>query len=207
MKAARTRAANKRKAHKAKPAPAHKAAATHSPAKAAKPQPRTAAQIRSAHLRAFTLGGVACCSAEALAVSARLAGLAVSTADVLALYRVTADSLGAGASIGATLEAALAAGLAGARPLGFAPVALDDPAAVLLGVDLPEGPHAVTLDPGGGVWSWGGLYDLTGEAVIEEAWQVLWPAKATEELCRSDACGPRTAMRWATWSRCPTGPR
>lgn len=44
----------------------------------------------------------------------------------------------------------------------------------ILGLDLPEAPHAVTLDPSGLVWSWGGLYEMTAEAVVEEAWAVVW---------------------------------
>lgn len=46
---------------------------------------------------------------------------------------------------------------------------------LLLGVDLP-GPHAVC--PAAGLWSsWGGWHDPARwpDAVIEEAWQVIWP--------------------------------
>jgi hypothetical protein len=115
----------------------------------------------------------------------------------------------------ATLEAALAFGLAGVRPLAFRRISLDEiggmaddgsapgvalpslagrlhcglgldlpeaphavtatPGALLYGLDLPEAPHAVTLDPSGAVWSWGALYEMTAEAVIEEAWSVTWP--------------------------------
>lgn len=146
VKAAKTRAANAKAAHK----------------KPSKP-------------RQLALGGgVACCSAEALAASLRLTGHAVEPADVLALYRCTADCPDAGAPIVAVLEAAAESGLAGARPVSFAPVDIDDPAAVILGLALPA-PHAVTATPDGW-WSWGELYsaaDFPG-AVIEEAWAVTW---------------------------------
>lgn len=46
---------------------------------------------------------------------------------------------------------------------------------LILGLDLPEGPHAV-LATDGGWWSWGELYDPAQfpGAVIEEAWAVTW---------------------------------
>jgi hypothetical protein len=179
VKAARTRALRRRSAGAAKTARTARAAKKAAPAKAARKAParRTAAQVRLAHLRAVSLGDVQCCSADALAWSLRLAGWPCSGADVLALYKLTADSPGAAASIVATLEAAYAAGLAGVRPASFGPASLDDPAAVILGLDMPEAPHAVALDPSGAVWSWGALYDLTGEAVVEEAWAVCWPSR------------------------------
>ena len=134
--------------------------------------------------RQLALGdGVACCAAEALAASLRLTGRRVGAADVLALYERTASDPDTGASIVATLEAASECGLAGVRPVSFAPVSLDDPwrpldeghRAVILGVDLP-GPHTV-LDDGSNWWSWGELYDLDAfpGAVIEEAWTLGWP--------------------------------
>jgi hypothetical protein len=254
VKAARTRALNRKHAGTAK----HSSTGKHTPSatKAGKAHKqvarRTAAQVKAAHLRGFT-AGVSCCAAEAVAASLRLAGRPVSPADVLALYRCTADSPDAGASIVATLEAALAFGLAGVRPVEFDPVDgildgllghldvnlgragvvevphLDEPqhirepvhgasvilgldlpeaalafgvagvrpvgfeevmpsdpgpmdsglrvtgSSLILGLDLPEAPHAVTLDPSGAVWSWGALYDLTDEAVVDEVWAVLWP--------------------------------
>ena len=118
---------------------------------------------------------VACCSAEALAASLRLTGWAVSDADVLALYRHTADGPDVFTSIPETLEAAYRWGLAGVQPVGWAPVDFDDPAAQLLGVDLP-GPHAVCAD--GGWWlSWGGCWlpSAWPTAVVEECWAVTWP--------------------------------
>lgn len=47
--------------------------------------------------------------------------------------------------------------------------------ALILGLALPEGPHAV-LATADGWWSWGELYDPSGfpGAVIEEAWAVTW---------------------------------
>jgi len=46
---------------------------------------------------------------------------------------------------------------------------------LILGLDLPEGPHAV-LDDGNCWWSWGEPYDPAAfpGAVIEEAWAVTW---------------------------------
>ena len=68
---------------------------------------------------AWALADVACCSAEALAWSLRLAGWPVGAADVLALHKLTADSPDTGASILATLDAASVFGLAGVRPVSF----------------------------------------------------------------------------------------
>ncbi len=75
-------------------------------------------------------GGVACCAAEALAASLRLAGGTVSDDDVLELYEATACCHDAGASILATLEAASEYGLAGFRP------ALNEQVIADLGDDL-----------------------------------------------------------------------
>jgi hypothetical protein len=176
VKAAKTRALNAKHAGTRK----HAGTAKHTPAatkKAATAKKagatRTALSPKAARARA--LGDCASCCAEAVVTSLRLSGRAVAPEDVLTLYRYTADGLIAGATIQATLEAAAAHGVAGARPVSFAPVALDDPAAVILGLDLPEGPHAVTLGKSGDVWSWGSLYEMTDEAVIEEAWSVIWP--------------------------------
>lgn len=49
-------------------------------------------------------------------------------------------------------------------------------ASLIFGVELPGGPHALTLDPSGAVWSWDDLYrleDLT-PGPVEEAWAVTW---------------------------------
>lgn len=67
-------------------------------------------------------GDVSCCTAEAVAASARLAGLDVGADDVLALYWRTAADPDAGASILATLKAAAEYGLAGNRPRWFVTV-------------------------------------------------------------------------------------
>jgi len=66
--------------------------------------------------------GVACCAAEALAASLRLAGQRVTDDDVLALYWRTAGDPDEGATIEATLEAAQRFGLAGYRPEDARPV-------------------------------------------------------------------------------------
>ena len=129
---------------------------------------------------------MACCSAEALAWSLRLAGWPVGVADVLDLYKLTADGPDAGASILATLDAAYTFGLAGVRPLSFQEVMPSEPgdwpglghiagAGLLLGLELP-GPHAVCQQDGQW-WTWGEPYDpdCFPDAVVEEAWAVTWP--------------------------------
>lgn len=144
----------------------HTPARKHSPAKRKK--------------RGLALGeGVACCSAEALAASLRLAGGTVSDDDVLALHWATGGTMDAGASILETLETAAAHGLAGVRPVTYEAVSLDDihdqSLRLLLGVELP-GPHALVA-VGDGPWiSWGELYDPAAfpDAIIEEAWVVAW---------------------------------
>jgi hypothetical protein len=94
---------------------------------AKKPPPQRAGFVRTVQAgakkakkhprRQLALGeGVACCSAQALAASLRLAGVPVSDDDVLALYWRTASDADAGASILATLEAASRFGLARVRP-------------------------------------------------------------------------------------------
>jgi hypothetical protein len=86
-----------------RPAPARKPAAGKKPVK-----------------RKLALGeAVACCAAEALAASLRLAGHPVTDAEVVNLYRHTASGDDEGATILATLEAASAFGLAGMRPESF----------------------------------------------------------------------------------------
>jgi len=141
------------------PAPARKTAARKKPVK-----------------RKLALGDtVACCAAEAVAASLRLAGGAVSDADVLALYRLTADGPDAGASILATLEAVLASGLGGCFPAAVREAAPGTcGAGLILGADLP-GPHAL-YDDGRHWWSWGEPHDPADfpAAVIEEAWAVTW---------------------------------
>lgn len=175
------------KKHKAAPAAKHKAAAKHGGTK-----------------RGLALGdGVACCAAEALAATLRLAGQRVTDDDVLELYYRTAAGPDDGATIAATLAAAAEHGLAGIRPtwkelcgtahrgatareLGH-PGRLpggdhpDDPLGrsgfLILGVVLPGGPHAITFDPrAGGAWSWGELFPLAQltRGLPDEAWQVSW---------------------------------
>jgi hypothetical protein len=47
---------------------------------------------------------------------------------------------------------------------------------LILKLDLPEGPHAVTVAPDGAWWSWGEPYDPAdfGGAAVTEAWAVSW---------------------------------
>lgn len=65
-------------------------------------------------------------------------------------------------------------------PLPSVPDGVDDllgrhTGSLILGVALPE-PHAVTVDPAGGWWSWGEPFDPADwpGMVIEEAWAVTW---------------------------------
>jgi hypothetical protein len=159
--------------------------------KAAKTRAANAKKAGAHPRRQLALGdGVACCSAEALAASLRLAGWPVTDADVLALYRLTARDDDAGASILATLEAAAEYGLAGWRPV-FEEVMPYGPehcwcstesgqlhrvtrAGLVYGVDLP-GPHAV-LDTGSEWITWGQAWPARAfpDAVIEEAWTIEW---------------------------------
>jgi hypothetical protein len=155
--------------------------------------------------RKLALGeAVACCSAEALAASLRLAGQRVTDADVLALYSYTASDPDEGATIEATLEAASEFGLAGVRLTSFGLRPADDlrsaipvlkpdghggsPAQfclvpvelighdLILGVTLPGGPHALAADPSGQLWSWGERWtlDQLQSGPAEEAWAVTW---------------------------------
>ena len=152
--------------------------------KAAKTRSVNAKKAKAHPRRKLALGeAVSCCSAEALAASLRLAGHAVSDADVLALYWHTASDPDAGASIAATLEAAAEFGLAGVRPARFQALsprhgidAADFMSACILGLSLPA-PHAV-LEQDGQWWTWGEPWsplEFPG-AVLEEAWTVTWEA-------------------------------
>jgi len=145
--------------------------------KAAKTRAANAKKARQHPKRQLALGeGVACCSAEALAASLRLAGWPVSDADVLALYRRTARDDDAGAPILATLEAAAEYGLAGCQVAAFAPadLATELPGGVILGLALPA-PHAV-LDTGSEWITWGQAWPARAfpDAAVEEAWTVEW---------------------------------
>ena len=80
----------------------------------------TATHTAAAKARSLSLGeGVACCSAEALAASLRLAGGVVSDDDVLELHWLAGGDEDTGVSILAALEAAVEFGLAGFRPRYF----------------------------------------------------------------------------------------
>jgi hypothetical protein len=173
-------AGTKKHAHHAKHHPSaqrahHQGAKQHHP----KTAHTKAKHPKHTKARALVLPGlvdVACCASEALAASLRLSGWPVGAPDVLDLYKHLTDSPDTGAAISATLEAAYRWGLAGVRPVSFAPVDLDDPAAVILGLELP-GPHAVAVAPEGCWLSWGAHYCPCEfpDAVIEEAWAVTWP--------------------------------
>ena len=205
------------KAAHAKPGPAK------APPKRIPPKPKVSAQVKArrhaaavkaSKTRAANLkkakqhpkrqlalsGAVACCSAEALAASLRLAGWPVDDDDVLALYLRTAADLDAGASILATLEAAAEYGLAGVRLRSFGPalehggqcqlgplggflgeegelggeVHASQHNGLILGLSLPA-PHAV-LDTGSEWITWGQAWPAWAfpDAVIEEAWAVDW---------------------------------
>lgn len=118
---------------------------------------------------------VACCAAEGLAASLRLAGATVAGDDVMALYWRTARHPDAGAAILATLEAAWEHGLAGIRPAWFAPV-LTPAAGDLLGIaGLPEY-HTVTLGSDGCWLTWGEQLPPMPGTTVAEAWTVRWPA-------------------------------
>ena len=126
----------------------HAKTAKHTPAKTTKKATAHKATVTTkaktaAHAKAVALAlgdGVACCAAEALAASLRLAGGTVSDEDVLALYWHTASDPDSGASILATLEAAWRYGLGGVRQAEFGLVgcvsALDEQVVADLGDDL-----------------------------------------------------------------------
>lgn len=177
--------------HKAAPSKKHKASGT-------------AKHTRKTGL-ALHPDDVQCCAAQALAASLRLApGEIVHDEDVLALYWRTARGPDEGASILDTLKAAREYGLGGGRPVSFVPLlapvlpdALDEAVSaragqaraddkqcfrpghglsVILRLDLPEGPHAVTAGPDGSWWSWGEPCNPQhfSDADITEAWAVTW---------------------------------
>jgi hypothetical protein len=133
---------------------------------------------------ALSPGDVACCTAEALAAALCLQGVSVSDEDVLALYWHTASDPDAGASILATLVAAWRFGLGGIRPAWYMEAATGElltasTAPLILGLQLPEGPHTVLAEDGRW-WSWGEPWcpcDFP-DAVVEEAWAVEWAVAA-----------------------------
>lgn len=116
---------------------------------------------------------VACCAAEALAASARLAGRTVTDADVLALYWLTACHPEQGATLEATIAAAGVFGLGGARLVDARPAAALGNG-VVVGTDLQQR-HAMTVD-GHGVWTWGAWRPVNCGtlAAADEAWELTW---------------------------------
>jgi len=89
----------------------------HPAVQAAQKKKAVAKKAKKHPKRQLALGeGVACCAAEALAASLRLAGVPVSDDDVLDLYWRTAPDADAGASILATLEAGADFGIGSIQP-------------------------------------------------------------------------------------------
>lgn len=186
----------------------HAKTVKHSPAKAKKTVKHVTAKAKPAthpKVAGLALDGVACCGAEALAVSLRLQGLSVTGADVLALHRLSGADDEHGAPVEATLDAAVRFGLGGlARAVAVQPAdqlalpsgqlvrhwsevdlgEVDDYLSeglihgLILGLDLPEAPHAVFATPDGW-WSWGELYCPCefADAVIYGAWLFSWDGR------------------------------
>lgn len=97
------------------------------PARAPKPKrPKRKKPVRK--LAGSSL--VACCAAEAVAMSLRLAGGRVTDEDMLALYFATAGVPDDGASIGDTLDAVAGVGLAGIRQVFYEPLIVTGAAGV-----------------------------------------------------------------------------
>lgn len=117
---------------------------------------------------------VACCGAEAVAMSLRLAGHPVTERDMLDLYWLTAQDADTGAGLWDTVEAAGLYGLAGVRPLDIRRATHAD-TGVILELELTER-HAVTVD-GDGVWSWGLWRPAPPRllAAADQAWVITWP--------------------------------
>lgn len=180
MKAAKTRARNRKHAGTGK----HASKVKHTPTASKKGATAARASVKRVALSASAAKARAwspsvaygCCTVDALAASLRLAGWPVGDADVLALYELAADGPDSGTSIWAALDGAYKHGLAGVRPLGYDLADPEEPGVLLLGVDLP-GAHTVCAEPAGW-WSWGELWQPAAfpDAVIEEAWRVVWPA-------------------------------
>ena len=166
-------------------------------AQAKKPVTTAAKPAKPAKPAGFAIGDLLpVCVSEALAMSLRLAGGAVSDEDVLRLHVLAAGSETAPVSILEALDAAARFGLAGCRPVDSRPVdggplrllgaaqgvgrrgklaeyrlATSGHHALILGVTRP-GYHAVLATPDGW-WSWGALYS-PWDARVEEAWGVSW---------------------------------
>ena len=204
LKHART--AKTKHGHTSKHHPRHhaKTATKHAHHVHAKAKHATHAKAKGLALQARD---AACCTAEALAMSLRIQGLAVSDAAVLELFRLAGGDQDRGLPVPVMLEAAAEYGLAVCRPVklpagrdldtgspaspapgrAFTLMAPSDGALsvelpacpLILGVDLP-GPHAVLATPEGW-WSWGELYCPWCEfpdAVIDGAWAIEWAVAA-----------------------------
>jgi hypothetical protein len=109
------------------------------------------------------------CSLEALADSAPFE---VTDADVAALYETTSKT-NQGVLIYDALEAAAKYGLAGHYPV-FAEAEYFTPGC-LIGMTLPQGPHAAVLTDYG-IYTWGSRFPWTERysGYIEEAWEIQW---------------------------------
>lgn len=147
-----------------------KAAPKKATVRKAAPAKKTAKAKKPAKARAWSPDEVMpCCSARAVAESLRIAsGPVLSDQDVLTLHGYAGGTGNRSVSIWDALSAAQ-----GLFPVTFEPVDLDDPAAVILGLTIPE-PHAVAVGLDGTWWSWGQPYDVWHDAVIDEAWAVTW---------------------------------
>lgn len=169
-------AGSKKHAGSSKHAPAHHKPAAKGPQH--QPNHTVAKHPHHAKARQLSPGGIACCAAEAVAASARLAGYEITPEAVVELHVRCGGSEHAGVPISKALCGALEFGIGGVYPLGFrlllAPMREDG---VVVGTTLPGGPHAVTLDRQG-YWSWGEWHSGGTEylAEIEESWKVWWPS-------------------------------
>jgi hypothetical protein len=115
-----------------------------------------------AKARALSPGDVACCGAEALAASLRLAGVSVTGADVLALHRLAGADDETGAPLPVLLEAAAEFGLAGCRPawLGIPLAAAQDV------FEMADGVLDELVDAGEGLAAVGAVHGGKGTGLI-----------------------------------------
>jgi hypothetical protein len=157
--------------------PAKKKAATKHTAAKAKGHTAHKTKTKATAKRGLALGDeLACCAAEAVAVSLRELGVYVADEAVLELFEASRGDPAQGALITDVLQAVSRRGLAGWKLASWDWIDLGGilPDTAILGLDLP-GPHTVLATPEGW-WSWGELHspDEFPYAVVEEAWKVSW---------------------------------